>query len=124
MKKTILLIILLFSITIYSQKKKCSDYKIGKFIYTNPLYKNWKVSRNETEQIETDKENKIELKASVNWISDCEYILTYTSFNDSMEHAIIGQKLTVKIIEVKSDSLICVSEGLGQKLELEMLLEK
>ncbi|MEA9414025.1 MULTISPECIES: hypothetical protein [unclassified Flavobacterium] len=124
MKETILLIILLINLNTYSQEKKCSDYKVGKFTYTNPIYKNWKILRNETEQIETDKVNKIELRASINWVSACEYILTYTKFNDSENHSIVGQKINVKIIKVGNESVICESEGLGAKLELEMVLEK
>jgi hypothetical protein len=124
MKKAIFLIFLLLNVNIYSQEKKCSDYKIGKFTYTNPLYKNWKVLRNETEQIETDKVNKIELRASIDWVTDCEYILTYTKFNNSENHPIVGQKINVKIIKVRDESVICESESLGAKLELEMVLEK
>lgn len=122
MKETILLIFLLFNLNTYSQEKKCSDYKVGKFTYTNPLYKNWKVFRSETEQIETDEVKKIELRASVNWVSDCEYILIYTKFNDSEKHSIVGQKINVKIIKVGNESVICESDGLGTKLE--MVLEK
>jgi hypothetical protein len=124
MKKAIFIIFLLMNLNIYSQEKKCSDYKAGKFTYTNPLYKNWKVLRNENEQIETDNVNKIELRASINWVSDCEYILTYTKFNDSENHSIVGQKINIKIIRVGNESLICESEGLGAKLELEMVLDK
>ncbi|MTD67776.1 hypothetical protein [Flavobacterium sp. LC2016-13] len=124
MKVIILLIILLINLNTYSQEQKCSDYKVGKFKYTNSLYKNWEVLRNETEQIETDKVNKIELRASINWVSDCEYILTYTKLNDSENHSIVGQKINVKIIKVGNERVICESEGLGAKLELEMVLEK
>jgi hypothetical protein len=124
MKEAILLTFLLINLNTYSQEKKCSDYKVGKFTYTNPLYKNWKVLRNETEQIETDQVNKIELRASINWVSDCEYILTYRQLNDSENHSIVGQKINVKIIKVGKESVICESEGLSAKLELEMVLEK
>jgi hypothetical protein len=106
MKKAIFLMFLIFNLNIYSQEKKCSDYKVGKFTYTNPFYKKWKVLRNETEQIETDEVNKIQLRASINWVSDCEYILTYTKFDDSEEHPIVGQKINVKIIKVGNESVI------------------
>jgi hypothetical protein len=36
----------------------------------------------------------------------------------------VGQKINVKIIKVENESVICESEGLGAKLELEMILEK
>ena len=124
MQKIFFFILLLFNLNMHSQEKKCSDYKIGRFTYSNSIYKNWKVLRNKNEQIETDKVNKIELRASINWVSDCEYILIYTKFNDSESHPIVGQKINVKIIKVENQSIICESVGLGTRLELEMVLEK
>jgi len=124
MKKLLLLLLLLLNFYGYSQEKKCSDYKIGSFTYSNPLYKNWKVIRTQTEQLEIDEENKIKLQALVNWVSDCEYNLTYTKVNDSIENPIIGKKLNVKIIKVNDNSIICKSSGLGIELEFEMLLKK
>lgn len=124
MRKTLLFIFCMLSFVVFSQEEKCKDYKIGNFTYTHPSYKNWMVKRSTTEQVETDVENKIQLKASVDWISDCEYILTYSSINDSKDYPIIGQKINVKIVSTKSDRIVCISKGLGIELELEMLLVK
>lgn len=124
LKKIFFLFFIFFNLKHYSQDRKCLDFKVGKFKYTNSLYKSWIVIRNETEQIETDSEKQIELRASINWISDCEYVLTYTKFNGSINHSIVGEKIVVKMIKIKNESVICESEGFGTKLEIEMTLEQ
>lgn len=124
MTKLTILFFIAFNFCTYSQEKKCSDFRTGTFIYSNPLYKNWKVVRSDNEQIEIDDVEKIKLQASVDWISDCEYNLTYTKFNDSDDSPIIGKKINVKIIKVGKNSVVCKSEGLSAILELEMLLNQ
>ncbi|MFC7772593.1 DNA topoisomerase IV [Flavobacterium sp. GCM10027622] len=75
MKKTLLL----FSLSLascYQQERNCSDFKTGKFEFTQEIEGKKMTSvfeRNDSIQIETF--NGKTDTASVRWINDCEYIL-------------------------------------------------
>jgi hypothetical protein len=104
----------------YGQDKKCSDFKTGKFVYTKPEYKRYKMIRTETTQIETDSITGLVLEGAINWKSECVYELTYTKISDKKYSNLIGQKINAEIIKILGNNLICKSEGAGTKLELEM----
>lgn len=124
MKKIIFIAFIVLNLKVSAQEKKCSDYRNGKFTFEDPAFTNWRVIRNGTEQIQIDDLNQIEIYGSIEWISDCEYILTYTKINIPEWNSIIGQKVNIKIIEVKTNSIIVHSKALGNEMEVEMVLEK
>ncbi len=94
-------LITLFSIG-YSQNNQCSDFKTGKFEYTNPNYSEWKVIRTDSTQTEINSKTGIELKATIIWKSDCEYVLTYEKITNSDLKDLIGKKVFVEILEIQN----------------------
>jgi hypothetical protein len=77
MKFTIYIILLpLFLTSCYQQERNCSDYKTGKFEFTQEIDGKKQTTifeRNDSLQIETY--NGKTDTASVRWINDCEFIL-------------------------------------------------
>ena len=77
MKTLFLIIIFLFSSNLISQIN-CADYKSGRFEYHRPNLKgNYVVERNDSIQIEYDLILDTKSVFKINWISDCEYDLTF-----------------------------------------------
>lgn len=113
--------ILLISLSGFAQEKKCSDFKIGNFNYSKHEYKRYKVARYNSTQIETDSITGIIMEGSISWKSDCEYELIYTKVSEPKYANVIGQKLKVEIIKISGNTVLCKTEGLGIKLELEMI---
>lgn len=103
MKKNIFLFFVIITITnSYCQNKQCSDFRTGKFEYTNPSYSEWKVIRTDSTQTEINSNTKIELKATIIWKSDCEYVLTYEKITNSDLKDLIGKKVFVEIFEIEN----------------------
>ncbi|WP_141248476.1 hypothetical protein [Flavobacterium sp. ACN6] len=117
------LALFLFAITtmVFSQEKKCVDFKTGVFSYINPVYKRYKVVRKENVQIETDTVTGIVLEGAIEWKSDCEYVLTYVKVPDNAKNGILGQKINVQINNITGNKILCRSEGLGFKKDIEMI---
>lgn len=116
--------ILLFSLTIFScstKKKDCKNFKTGTFKYTDLKYKGHTITRNDSIQIEINDKDNIKIITLVEWISDCEYVLTYKDIlNYPNKENIIGQKINVKILESKELSYVChvKSSTLDSKIEI------
>ncbi len=119
--KLIVLCLFTFTIVGFSQDKKCVDFKTGKFSYFNPAYKRYKVVRREKVQIETDTVTGIVLEGAIEWKSDCEYVLTYTKVPDNAKKGVLGQKISVQIVSISGNKILCRSEGLGLKKDIEMI---
>lgn len=115
------IIVVLLNFTTYSQNKECSNFKIGVFKYTNPSFSKYKVTRNENIQIERDTITGFEVKGTVKWISDCEYELVYSEVSDAKHQSIIGQKVKATITIIEGNKIMCKSEGMGRKLDIEMI---
>ena len=111
---------LLINFASFAQEKKCIDFKIGKFIYSKPEYKRFKVTRTETTQIEIDSVTGIVLEGAIEWKTECAYELTYTKISNQNMSSMIGQKLKSEIIKISGNNIICKIEGVGMELELEM----
>jgi len=114
-------LIFIISISTYSQNKECSNFKVGNFRYSHPEYSKYKVVRTENLQIETDTITGFKVKGTIKWISDCEYELIYSEISDSRFNAIIGQKVTAFITNIDGNKIICKSECMGIKLDMEMI---
>lgn len=115
------LLIYILSISTYSQSKECSNFKVGNFRYSHPDYSKYKVIRTENIQIETDSITGFEVKGIVKWISDCEYELVYSEVSNSKYQSIIGQKVKTFITSIEGNKIMCKSEGMGRKLDIEMI---
>ncbi|MCL5128004.1 hypothetical protein [Algibacter sp. L4_22] len=89
-----------------SKEKNCADFKTGEFRYTKEGMLET-IVRTENMQIETNLINKVVVKTSIEWTSDCEYILTY---NEILNHPLdmsnlIGNKIYCEIVETNGTRL-------------------
>lgn len=116
-------LILFFSLLNCSgQSKKCSNFKTGTFIYDIPEYKHNKIVRNDSIQIEHNSVTGIKITTSVNWISDCEYVLTYLDIeNYAKKSELIGKRINVKILETSNNSYISHSTSATMDEEIKFI---
>jgi len=75
-----------------------TDFGKGKYSYINPEYQDVKIKRRKKKQIEKTKGSKSIYK--IEWISPCNYVLTYLKVSKPEYEYLIGQKIDVKIIDV------------------------
>lgn len=76
MKKVAFFLLTLCLMSCYEQKRDCTNYKIGKFVFEHEIDGKTEQSifeRNDSLQIETYN-GKIDT-ATVRWINDCEFVL-------------------------------------------------
>ncbi|WP_298343417.1 hypothetical protein [uncultured Algibacter sp.] len=104
------IIVLLFSSTLFCQNTSCLEFKTGKYIYSNPEYTNWTITRTDSTQIETNNKTGIEIISTIDWISDCSYILTCKSVSTTNLTNIIGKVFHVSITETSKERYKCVSK--------------
>lgn len=108
MTKTILfLVILVFFFNSCTQQKSCSDFKTGEFRYTDkklPV----KIIRTNSIQIESDLKTNTIIKSKIEWLSECEYVLTYLEFDNFKEDLshFINKKNFCEIIEIHKDQTL------------------
>lgn len=82
----------------YQQERKCTDFKTGKFEFTQEIDGKKQTStfeRNDSLQIETY--NGKTDTASVRWVNDCEFILQKTHPKNMQEK----KAITMKILSTK-----------------------
>jgi len=101
------------------QEKECYKFRTGEFIYAekNRLEK---IVRNDSLQIETNPNNGIEIHTSIEWTSECEYVMTYEKIlNYENENKLIGKKIYVEIIETKGNRIKvhAKSETMNENIE-------
>ena len=103
MKNWVYLILIISCLGCKGQEKKCLDYKTGKFKY---VLKNMPelITRTDSIQIEINPITKVEVYSSIEWKSECEYVMTYEEILNYPEDAshMIGQKINVNIISTDS----------------------
>jgi len=75
-----------------------AEFGKGKYQYINPEYRDVKIKRRKRKQIEKTKDSKSVYK--IEWISPCNYVLTYLKVSKPEYEYLIGQKIDVKIIDV------------------------
>ncbi|WP_445722524.1 hypothetical protein [Flavobacterium sp.] len=121
MRKLSIIVFTLLSYYCSAQEKKCGDFKIGKFKYANPEQAEWKITRTDTTQVEISTKTQIELHASVKWISDCQYTLTYKEIINSTVKEVINKTILFEIIATKNNHYVCTSKSYGIEMQLEMI---
>jgi len=75
-----------------------SNFKRGRFKYLNPQYLDVDIKRKNKRQIESNKDSKFVYE--IEWITPCNYILTYQKVSDEKYEYLLGQKIDVKIIDI------------------------
>lgn len=99
---TLLMVLMLNSC--YAQEKNCSYFRTGTFSYADKEMP-YRIVRNESIQIETNTDTGDELHTSIEWKSDCEYILTYIKIKYPKRdmNYLLGTKIFVKILETNEN---------------------
>lgn len=115
--------ILLLSLTTGCQNQdvSCEKYKTGTFKYKDSDYEGHTIIRNDSIQIEYNSKDDIKIISKIEWISNCEFILTYKDIlNYPNKEDVIGEKINVKIVKTKESSYICEvkSNSLDSTIEI------
>ncbi|PWH82234.1 hypothetical protein DIT68_14110 [Brumimicrobium oceani] len=119
--------ILLLVISCTPEKQTCSDFRTGTFEYTAPESNHIRIIRTENTQVEINSETKIEAHTSIEWVSDCKYILTYEEFKNAPEefNDMVGQKISAEIVEIGKDRYTCQvkTKNASDLMELKLIKE-
>lgn len=94
MKKPVILFFLILLSSCYNQQHNCTDFKTGKFEFSQEIDGIKKTSvfeRTEKIQIETF-EGKTDT-ASIRWVNDCEYVVQKLHPKNMAEKKAIGIKI-------------------------------
>jgi hypothetical protein len=79
----------------------CSDFKTGKFTYTDQEYSNIIIERNDSLQIERAPDHTY--MSRIEWISECTYTIECFDVVNKPQDPRIGTKLTVDILRIEGD---------------------
>jgi len=121
MRETITIIFLLLTFGLFAQEKQCSDFKFGKFTYSDPDYSDLITVR--TDSLQTDSYPKMgwEMTSRIKWLTDCKYEMEYIKVNDPKMESLIGIKYVIEIIEIKENKIMCRTESDGIIVDKEMI---
>lgn len=111
-KKFLFLYILLSFFCINAQEKNCGFFKTGKFRYVLEEQPEL-IIRTDSTQVEINPIDKSEIHSSVEWISDCEYVLTYRkiiNYPKDVSH-VIGKKIFCEILEIDGNWMKVHAKG-------------
>ncbi len=100
----LLVSLLLLTITSCKKERDCADFRTGTFAYVDKNLSE-EIIRTEILQIEKNPETGLEIHTSVEWTSDCTYVLTYQRLinYDGDPNKVIGKKIYVEILETKDN---------------------
>lgn len=124
MNNLILLTFFIGTLNSYTQEKNCFKFKTGNFEYSDAKYTEWKVTRTDSTQIEVNTKTDIEIYSSIQWLNDCEYILTCTKVKNPTSDNIIGKVYHVKITDVFSNRYNCIAVAKNDDIALNLLMIK
>ena len=112
---------ILFSFYGNAQKMKCSDFRVGQFEYSEPSYLGWITTRTNSLQTDINQGIGVEMRGTIKWVSDCEYVLTYTEIINPEGKNLINKKVEVQIINRTPKGYIFRSKSDGVEIESEMI---
>lgn len=108
MRKLVYILFSIFSLCVFGQEKTCLDFTTGKFEYADMAYKDWKIVRTDSEQVETNTATGLVIHNDVTWLSNCELKLTCRNVSQSAYKHAIGKVFKIIIIETSSDGYTCI----------------
>lgn len=106
-------------------KKKCSDFRKGKFNYVSKNRLEL-ITRTDSTQVEVNPVSKVEIHSSISWISDCEYVMTYENilnYPQDIKH-MIGQKINIKIISINPNGYKVQAKSARMNNIIEFIIAK
>ena len=113
----------------FSQDLDCTDFRTGEFRYTDPNLSGIIVIRTEKLQIERYEETGEEVHLYIDWISECEYTLTYKKIiNPStkrLKKNMTGKEMPVKILKIEGNVMTYFTKFEGMELtgDLQKILD-
>lgn len=107
MKKLLFIFLILSFCNLFSQQENCSEFKTGKFKYLDSKLNDWVIFRTDSLQTESDPESGIIIISSINWITECHYILTYKEIHNYPGEDIVGETIDVKITSINNNIYTC-----------------
>ena len=121
MKNLILILILNLTLNGWAQEKNCSDFKVGKFTYSDPDYADLITVRTDSLQIDSYPKMGWAMTSRVEWLTDCKYEIIYIKVNDPKMKSLIGIKYVIEIIGIDDNKIMCKTESDGITVEKEMI---
>ncbi len=121
MKNLLFFVLFVFAISSCNKERNCSNFKTGNFEYS---FENisYKIHRTDVTQIEIDLESGIEFHSSIDWKSDCDFVLTYERILNSSDDLsfLIGKEIDCSIIETDGEKMIVHAEStlMDEKFEM------
>lgn len=107
MKRILTLFLLAVGFTAFAQDADCERFRTGKFKYDDPNYGLIVVKRDKATQTEITEQGKIEIQSSIKWVNECKYVLTYQKVLNADVPELIGDTMTVEIMENKGNKYTC-----------------
>nr|WP_297914994.1 hypothetical protein [uncultured Allomuricauda sp.] len=104
-----------------TQPKVCEKFRTGSFKHIGVDGINTLIERNDTIQIETNPDKGSKLIASINWLSDCQYRLTYIDVNVPDYKFLIGTSFNVDIVPISKNTYKYTAYDDSYKIEGEIL---
>ncbi|GEC77287.1 hypothetical protein [Flavobacterium aquatile] len=129
MLKYLVTFFLIASSIAFSQDLDCTDFRTGEFRYTDPNLSGIIVIRTEKLQIERYEETGEEVHLYIDWISECEYTLTYKKIiNPStkrLKKNMTGKEMPVKILKIEGNVMTYFTKFEGMELtgDLQKILD-
>ncbi|MEY8847189.1 hypothetical protein AB9K26_00080 [Psychroserpens sp. XS_ASV72] len=111
MKKVLLVLIIFHSIKISAQEKNCSDFKTGKFKYSDVSWSEIISVRNDSIQSDYYSESDMEIVSKITWLSDCKYKMEYIKVSEKWFEHKIGEVEFIEIVQVNGNKILCRNES-------------
>ncbi|WGD34389.1 hypothetical protein [Olleya sp. YS] len=102
--KYLLFFLLIFNLSCNAQDNKCKQFKTGTFAYVGLEYEDSIIIRNDSIQVESNSKSGYKATAYIDWLSDCQYTLTFKEVNNPKSQYLIGTSFTVDIISTSKNS--------------------
>lgn len=102
MKKTLLLLFLLYSQSLLAQQSGCADFRVGTYQYldSNDIIT---IHRTEKRQVEISTLTKVKTVFRIKWTSDCTYELKQIWSDEKQQRKFNGGKREVIIARTDKD---------------------
>lgn len=124
MKFLLSLFLIVLTLPLVAQEMECSEFKIGKFRYTDPDYADLVTIRKDSIQIDSYPSLGWEMKNRITWLSDCTYQTECISVNEASLESLIGITYIIQIIAIRNDTIVCRAESDGITIDKEMVKVK
>lgn len=99
----------------------CEGYKKGTFKYVLESKKDWEIIRRGEIQIERNTVTGVEIKAKMNWTSDCTFILEINEVKNLENTDVIGNMIQVEILSSNTDKFLAFTKSENYEGEFELI---